>query len=47
MLQINFIRQNRELVKERLAVKNFANPGLIDELLSSDEEIRKLKSTTE
>ena len=47
MLQINFIRQNRELVKERLAVKNFANPGLIDELLSSDEEIRKLKSMTE
>ena len=23
--------------------KNFANPGLIDELLSSDEEIRKLE----
>lgn len=47
MLQINFIRQNRELVKERLSVKHFANPGLVDELLSADEEIRKLKTVTE
>src|SRR4051812_33455515 len=47
MLQINFIRQNPELVKERLAVRNFANIRVVDELLKLDEEIRKQKSATE
>jgi len=47
MLQINFIRQNAELVKERLAVKNFSDIGLVDKVLKSDEELRKLKTETE
>ena len=47
MLQINFIRQNAELVKERLAIKNFGDTNLIDELISIDEEIRKQKVSTE
>ena len=47
MLQINFIRQNAELVKERLAVKNFGELNLVDELISLDEEIRKQKVSTE
>ena len=47
MLQINFIRQNAELVKERLAVKNFGELNLVDELISMDEEIRKQKVSTE
>ena len=47
MLQINFIRQNAELVKERLAVKNFSDIGLVDRILKSDEELRKLKTETE
>jgi seryl-tRNA synthetase len=47
MLQINFIRQNAELVKERLAVKNFSDIGLVDKILKSDEELRKLKTETE
>lgn len=47
MLQINYIKQHTDLVKEKLAVKNFTNPGLIDELLQLDEELRKQKVATE
>lgn len=41
MLQVNFIRQNAELVKQRLAVKNFKQPELVDELLQWDEKRKK------
>ncbi len=47
MLQINYIRQHTALVKERLAVKNFTNLQLVDELLQLDEELRKQKIATE
>ncbi|UAY52342.1 serine--tRNA ligase [Ferruginibacter albus] len=47
MLQINFIRQNADLVKERLSVKNFSDLGLIDKILQADEQLRKLKTETE
>jgi seryl-tRNA synthetase len=38
MLQVNFIRQNVDLVKERLAVKNFKELQLVDELLQWDDK---------
>ncbi len=47
MLQINYIRQNTAIVKEKLAVKNFGNINLVDEIIALDEEIRKLKVATE
>jgi seryl-tRNA synthetase len=47
MLQINFIRQNAELVKERLAVKNFSGIALVDKILKLDEQLRRLKTETE
>jgi seryl-tRNA synthetase len=47
MLQINYIKQNVELVKERLGVKNFGNIELVDELVRLDEELRKQKTITE
>lgn len=47
MLQINYIRQNTAGVKERLAVKHFADLSLIDRLLETDEQVRKLKTATE
>jgi seryl-tRNA synthetase len=47
MLQINYIRQNTALVKEKLAVKHFADVSLIDRLLETDELVRKLKTETE
>ena len=47
MLQVNYIRQNAALVKERLAVKHFADLSLVDKIVESDEELRKLKTATE
>ncbi len=47
MLQVNFIRQNPELVKERLAVRNFGNIGLVDTILEIDDELRKIKFASE
>jgi seryl-tRNA synthetase len=47
MLQINYIRQNANLVKERLAVRNFGEPAIVDEIIALDENIRKQKASTE
>src|SRR5215212_9960210 len=38
MLQLNVIRQDPEQVKQRLAIKYFAQPELIDELLRWDDK---------
>lgn len=38
MLLVPFIRQNTELVKQRLAVKHFKQPELVDELLLWDDK---------
>lgn len=38
MLQVNFIRQNTALVKERLAIKHFKQPELVDELIKWDDK---------
>jgi seryl-tRNA synthetase len=40
MLQISIIRKDPEWVKQRLAIKNFSQPELIDELLKWDEKRR-------
>src|SRR6476620_10874227 len=42
MLQVAVIRQNPELVKERLAVKQFKEVQLVDEILALDESRKKL-----
>lgn len=42
MLQVNFIRQNRDTVIERLALKGFKNSQLVDAILSLDDERKKL-----
>lgn len=47
MLQISYIRQNAALVKEKLALKNFASISLVDELIGLDEELRKQKIIAE
>lgn len=47
MLQINFIRQNTELVKQKLKVKHFADTSLVDTVLEIDEQVRKLKVESE
>ena len=43
MLQLAFIRNNKEEVKQRLTVKNFAELDLVEEILSLDEERKKLQ----
>ena len=47
MLQISYIRQNTDLVKEKLAVKNITDLSVVDKLLETDEQVRKLKTETE
>ena len=38
MLLVPFIRQQTDLVKQRLAVKNFKQPELVDELIRWDDK---------
>jgi seryl-tRNA synthetase len=44
MLQVNVIRQDRELVKQRLAVKNFKQLELVDAVVDMDDERKRLQS---
>lgn len=43
MISIQLIRENPAFVKERLAIKNFAQPGLVDEIISLDETRRRIQ----
>ncbi len=42
MLQIAQLRNNPDLVRRKLAVKNFKEAGIVDEIIGLDEERRKL-----
>ncbi|HEY4322904.1 MAG TPA: serine--tRNA ligase [Mucilaginibacter sp.] len=44
MLQVSYIRDNREKVLERLAVKNFKQPLLVDEIIQLDEKRRQTQT---
>ncbi|MDQ6755571.1 MAG: serine--tRNA ligase, partial [Bacteroidota bacterium] len=44
MLQISFLRENKELVKERLAIKNFKESDLVDSIILMDDERKRLQS---
>lgn len=47
MLQISYLRQHRDDVLRRLAVKRFAEPTLVDEALVVDERRRRLQTDIE
>jgi len=47
MLQVSFIRQNVDAVKERLQHKNFADVSIVDKIIVLDEEVRRLKVQSE
>ncbi len=47
MLQVNYIRQNADLVKERLSAKYFGDVLVVDSIIALDEQVRKLKVETE
>ncbi|MGE5521714.1 MAG: serine--tRNA ligase [Candidatus Dadabacteria bacterium] len=42
MLQLSTLRNNTDLVKERLAIKNFKEIELVDQVISLDDERKKL-----
>ena len=42
MLQLAVLRNNTELVKERLAIRNFKEINLVDEIIALDDERKKL-----
>ncbi|MEQ1675500.1 MAG: serine--tRNA ligase [Chitinophagaceae bacterium] len=43
MLQLQVLRQNPQAVKEKLLVKHFAEPQLVDTIISLDDERKKLQ----
>lgn len=45
MLQITFIRENKDLVVKRLAVKNFDAKELVEQVISLDEQRRSTQKT--
>ncbi|HVW96843.1 MAG TPA: serine--tRNA ligase [Mucilaginibacter sp.] len=45
MLQVSYIRDNREQVLERLAVKNFKQPELVAEVIELDDKRRSTQTT--
>lgn len=47
MLQISFIRQNIDFVKERIQHKNFKEVSIVDSIVALDEQVRKLKVESE
>jgi seryl-tRNA synthetase len=47
MLQVAFIRNNPELVKERLAIKNFTDVRLLDHILAQDDRKKRLQQEFE
>ena len=44
MLQVNFLRQNREIAKQKLAIKHFGNPDLVDTAIEIDDERKQLQA---
>src|SRR5690606_5854344 len=47
MLQLNYIRDNRDTVIERLAVKNFKDLDWVDDIIALDEKRRKVQSESD
>jgi seryl-tRNA synthetase len=45
MLQVNYIRENREKVLERLSVRNFKQTEIVDEIIQLDEERKQTQTS--
>jgi seryl-tRNA synthetase len=45
MLQVNFLRQNTELAKKKLAIKHFPNINLVDEVIAIDDQRKQLQAS--
>ena len=44
MLQVSFIRQNKDVVVERLAIRNFSDTSLVDQVIALDDERKRLQA---
>jgi seryl-tRNA synthetase len=44
MLQVNFLRQNTDLAKKKLAIKHFAKVDLVDEVIAVDDQRKQLQA---
>ncbi|HXI00960.1 MAG TPA: serine--tRNA ligase [Sphingobacteriaceae bacterium] len=44
MLQVSYIRENKEKVLERLAIRNFKQPELVEQIINLDEDRRATQS---
>ena len=44
MLQVSYIRENREEVLNRLSVKNFKQPELVDQIIKLDDDRRQTQT---
>lgn len=44
MLQVSYLRENTQLAKERLGVKHFPQPGLVDTVIALDDERKTLQA---
>lgn len=47
MLQISFIRQHIDLVKERLSIRHFGDIAIVERVVDLDEQVRSLKVAAE
>lgn len=47
MLQLSYIRENRDAVIERLAVKNFKDVALVDAVIQLDDSRRKIQNESD
>lgn len=47
MLQLQVLRQDIQAVKDKLAIKNFSEPGLVDEIISLDDERKKIQAESD
>ncbi|MFZ9386496.1 MAG: serine--tRNA ligase [Chitinophagaceae bacterium] len=47
MLQLQVLRQNPQAVKDKLAIKHFAEPILVDEIIALDDERKRLQLETD
>ncbi len=43
MLQVNYLRQNKEEVLRRLAIKHFKQPQVVEEVIALDDERKRLQ----
>ncbi len=47
MLQVQFVRENRDQVVERLTIRNFSRLDLVDEIIALDEERRAVQASAD